>query len=126
MRNEDDGLSFPVKPFEDIEDFRAGFRIESPGWFVSKDDCGIADDGTSDRHALLLTSGELVRFVLGFIGKTYAIECFKGALLAFGFSDSLVRERKHDLLECRKSGDQVVSLKNETDFLSAELRLFVS
>ncbi len=109
-----------MESFEDVEDFLAGLGIQSARRLVRQNDGWIPHDGAGDGDALLLSSGEFVGFVCGLVGKPDAFEGGKGPGLALGFRDALVRERKHDLFQCRKSRNEIVSLKNESYLLAAE------
>lgn len=124
--NENDGLSLGMEAFENREDFRTGFRIESSRRLVGENDGRISNDCPGNRHALLLSAGKFVRTVPGFLGKSDAFERGKRPFPPLRLPYSLIRERKHDLFQGGKSRDEVVALKNESDLLSAKLGLFVS
>lgn len=126
MRDENDGLPFLVETLEDIEDFASGFGIERAGRLVGENDGGISHDCPSNRHALLLASREFVRLVFGLVGESDAGERGERSFFTFRFPNSLVRERKHDLLERRKPWNEIVSLEYETDLLAPEFGLFVA
>lgn len=124
MRDEDDGFPFRMEALDDFQNLMARLRVESSGRFVRKDDGRISDDGARDRDALLLSSGELVRLIVRLIGESDAGQSRQGETLPLGTTDSLVREREHDLFERRKTGNEIVSLKNEADFFTTKFRLF--
>ena len=56
----DDGLARLVEAFEHLHDLGRGHAVEVTGGLVGQDDVGVVDQAAGDRHALLLTAGELV------------------------------------------------------------------
>ena len=49
------------KPEEEFDDSGSGCRIKVACRFIGKEDAGIVDQRTGDRHALLLPAAELRR-----------------------------------------------------------------
>ena len=54
-----------VQPLKDPHYFDAGARVEVAGRLVGEQDRRPGDERARDRHALLLTAGQLVRVVIG-------------------------------------------------------------
>src|SRR3954451_12750282 len=59
--DDDDRLAVVVdRATQEVEDLDAGAGVQVAGGLVGEDDRGPADQGSGTRHALLLTTGELV------------------------------------------------------------------
>jgi hypothetical protein len=52
----DDRISFGMQPFEQRHDLDAGFRIESAGRLISKQDRRMIYESAGDRNALALSA----------------------------------------------------------------------
>ena len=72
--DEDDRAALLAQLAEQLEDVRAGFRVEVAGRFVGKDDLRIVDQRARDRHALHLAAAELERRVLHAVRKPDALD----------------------------------------------------
>ena len=53
---DDDGDPFLVDAFQVVENFERGVGVEVAGWFVGKDDEGLAHQCSGDGDSLLLSS----------------------------------------------------------------------
>ena len=61
MGNDDNGLALIIKLLEKIHNLHTGLGIQSPRWFVTKDEAGIGYQGSCNGYPLLLTTGQLHR-----------------------------------------------------------------
>src|SRR5262249_53586502 len=66
------------------QDFLRRLAVEITGRLVADQERGIRNDGACDRHALLLSAGELRRTMLRAILQTDQFERNPGMLLALG------------------------------------------
>lgn len=94
--------------------------VEGTGGFVGKDDMPAVHQRTGNRDALLLTTGELVRAVVGAIGQAQAGQQSLGAGMAFGSADAGIDRRHLDVFLGRAGRDQVVALEHETKGFAAQ------
>ena len=62
------------EPAEQLQDLRADMRVEVRGRLVGQEDRRRADQGAGDRHALLLSAGEVARQETGPVGKPHGLE----------------------------------------------------
>src|SRR5574339_882726 len=70
VRDEDDGdAALDVETLEDSHYLDAGARIEVAGRLVREDDRRLVDERPGDGHALLLSSRQLIRVVVGALGQ---------------------------------------------------------
>ena len=69
-------IVFPISALsrrKQAQDFLGALAIEVARGLVGHDERGIGDEGTRDRHALLLAARQLVGIVLHAIGEAH--EC---------------------------------------------------
>jgi hypothetical protein len=60
MCHHDNGLALiRHKMFEDFENMVGRDRVEAAGWFIRNEDGRVVGQGTRDRHALLLSTGNV-------------------------------------------------------------------
>src|ERR687898_3495831 len=71
VRDEHHGLPpLRVEPAQDAEDLGGARRVEIAGRLVAKDQNWVVDQRAGDRHALLLTAGELHRAMASPVTQT--------------------------------------------------------
>ena len=63
-----------ASPRKQLEDLRADMGVEVRGRLVGQEDRRHADQGAGDRHALLLSAGEVTRQETGPVGKPHGLE----------------------------------------------------
>src|SRR6516162_4877605 len=82
VRHHNNGLlEIAVQAAKDVEDFFRGMRIQVPSGFVGYYQGGIANDSPGDRHALLLTSGELTGVVADAVAQADQLQARQHMLL---------------------------------------------
>ena len=93
--------------------------IEIAGRLIHNDDGGTGGQGPSDRHALLLTAGELIGLVPEAMSEPHQVEQLLGAnRWATGmFSDV---ERYFDVFLGGQGRNEIECLKDHTDLLVAD------
>ena len=89
-----DGRAFLVQFGQQLHYFLSVLRVEVTGRLVGKDDFGVRYHGTGDCHTLLLTSGELLRIVLGAVADVHPLQDVRHALFPFGGGHAQVGEGK--------------------------------
>src|SRR5579863_202874 len=125
MGDEDDGVAVLVQPPEERHDFLAGLRIEIAGGLVGEEDRRIVDERASDGHALALSAGKFVGFVHHAAGQVHLREGRFRTLQAFFGRRAVVDEGQLDVVKSGGPREQVERLKNEADFLVADVGEFV-
>lgn len=70
MCDHDDGLPLFVESYQEVHNLSRRDRVEIPSRLICEDNLGIIHERTSDRHPLLLSSGELTREVIGLLGNS--------------------------------------------------------
>src|SRR5438094_289845 len=104
-----------MQALEHAHDFESRLRIQVAGWFVGKQNRGIVDQRASDRHALTLTAGELVRPMVHPAGEFDLLERkFRASIAIFRLNPG-VYQRKFDVSERRRARQQVEGLKHKPD-----------
>ena len=121
VRGHDDRRARPVDPVEQADDLETDARVEVPGGLVGEEDRRLVDDGASDRDALLLAAGELVREPL-----LLALEPDDPQRLGDGLADDRAGladdlQREGDVLEDGLVGQQPEVLEHRAD-LATQLR----
>ncbi len=71
VRRHENGGSGAIDPQQDLEDLLRHLGVEIPRGLVREKDLGAVDDRASDRHPLLLASGERHRPVVSFVIETH-------------------------------------------------------
>ena len=118
MSHHDDGQSLIVKSVEHVENRTPGLAVQIAGRFVCHQDRGVGDQGSRDRHALLLASGELVRAMIEPVGKAHQLKLGDGEFMSLGSGHALVEEWDLDVLDDGEFADQVERLEHESDATS--------
>src|SRR5699024_7446844 len=100
---------------QQIEDAAGGGRVAVTGGLVRQQDGGTDEVGTGDRHALLLTAGELVREALALVLQAHHLEH-----LGHQTTHHLARGADHgegelDVLVGRLRGQQAEVLEHHAD-----------
>ena len=109
-------------------DLLGGLRVEVAGRLVGEDELGLVDERARDRHALLLSAGELARLVVLPARQAHDGEAPPRLLLALPRRVTAVRvdQRQLDVLERRRAREQVEGLEDEADLPVADLRPLVA
>jgi len=121
----DDGHAAIVERFEELEDRLTGLRVEISRRLVGHDHGGVGHQSPGDRHALLLTAGELLGTVPEAIFETHLGESRLRAGPSLGLAAALIEERHLDVLDDGEFADQVEGLKDEADAAPADAAQFV-
>ena len=90
-------------------------RVEVARGLVGEQDGRLGHHRTCDRHALLLTAGQLARQVPRPVSHADALERLVDALAPLGLGHPHVGERQLDVLVDRQVADQVEALEDEPD-----------
>ena len=78
-----------LEALEDLHDLEAGPAVEVAGRLVGEQDRRLVEERAGDRDALLLAARQLIRMVLGPIGKADGVERRERAPPALGGRDAL-------------------------------------
>ena len=125
VRHHNDRAPFLIEAREEFHDLIARGRIEISSRLVGQNDFRIVDQCPRDRDSLLLPPRKLERTVIeplaqsDFLGQRETTFLLEGA---DRWISRAVMQRQLDVLEHRVLGDQVVRLKNETEFLISHVR----
>ena len=108
-----------VQPLKDIHDLDTGPGVEVAGWLISQQNRWLVDERPRDRHALLLSTGELVGVVTGPVAEPDRLERRFGPPVSFlaTHAVAVVQQRELDVVESRGAGEEIEALKDETDLL---------
>src|SRR4051794_7610925 len=119
VRDHDDGLAEGVDAgTQEGQDLRARTTVEIAGRLVPEDDLRFAGQRPGARHALLLTSRQLVRLVAQAIGQPERVDHrVQPGLLDLPAGDV---QRQGDVLQGGQGGHQVVGLEDEPDGVPAQ------
>ena len=119
VRDHDDGLAeILIELAEQAEDSFGTFGIEVAGGFIGQDDFWLADDGASERHALLFAAGKLRRLVLQAAAQAEQIGDDLEAMRIESVSVNVLGQS--DVVVRVESGEQIKTLKDEADFVAAQ------
>ena len=111
-----------VNRLEQIEHRLAVARIEISGRLVGQQQRRPVDDGASDRDALHLAAGQLVRKMPRPLGQADPVEHFMHTLLDVAARDARQRQRERDVLEDIQRRDEIEELKDVADRLAPQHR----
>ena len=90
--------------------------------FIGQNELWFVHQRASDRHSLLLTSGEVRGTVVDALGEPDKVEQFGRPRLRFGARDASKAHRDDYVAPGTQAGDQVEGLKDDSDGLPAVLR----
>ncbi len=110
-----DGLAvLAVELLQQAEHVLGRLAIQIAGGLVADQQGGIGDDRAGDRHALLLTAGQLAGLVRGAVGQPHQLQRDGRVLLALRRRQLGQQQRQLDVALRREHRHQVVELKHET------------
>jgi acyl-CoA thioesterase-1 len=112
------GAAAGVEFEQQVADVLAGGVVQRAGRFVGEQDARAGDEGTCQRHALLLAAGQLARVVAGAMGQADLGQhlVHPCAVLAAGQF-----QRQRDVLGGGQRRQQVEALEHEADLARAQL-----
>ena len=106
MRHQDKRcLSPPLQVEQQVDDMTAGLAVEIACRLVGEENLRVGTQGASQRHALLLPSGELGREMIYPVRQPDLVEHGAGRVEGIGSAGKL--EGKRDIFECRHRRHQV-------------------
>lgn len=114
--DEEEGEAVVGEAAEDVTDFLAEFGVEGGGGFVQEEDPGFHGQGAGNGDALLLTTGELGRAVMGAVGEAdpfEELECL-GFDLGAGATED-VDGGFEEVFEGGPVGEQIELLEDHAD-----------
>jgi hypothetical protein len=76
VRRQQNRAAARTKLFDNVPQRQPRLRIETCGWFVEKQQFGIADEGASDRESLLLSAGEFADTGVSFLLERHGLNDF--------------------------------------------------
>ena len=121
--HDDRELAFAVEVAQELEDRSSGAGIQSPGRFVGEQQFWLTDARSSDRHALLLPTRQLIGLVVHPIGEVDPSEHLFGARSALRPGDPRVLQREHHVFDGRHIAEQMKALKYEAEIGQSRPRL---
>lgn len=89
MRHHDCGDTSLARVEDHPHDSLAIGRVERPRRFVGQEELALTDDGTGDGDSLALTTGKLVRIVLGSICQPKLLERGESCLLCLAWTNAV-------------------------------------
>ena len=122
----DGNAEFVAELLEEADHLLAGFLVEVGSGFVGEDDFRPVGEGSSNGDALLLAAGKFAGLVENAVSEADEFEKFDTALAALFRIGAGKTHGEHDIFKTCHGADQVVTLKNVTDFAAAEPREFVA
>ena len=88
---------------------------------VGQHQCRLGDQGAGNRDALLLTSGELIRWLVGIATQTDRVQQFLCTSPGAGIRLPVSEHQRHQyVVDCTESLDQVMKLEHESNLSSSE------
>ena len=124
VRDDDDRRSrFTIQRLEECDDSRARFAVEISRRLVGEENARRVRERAGNRDALLFAAGELRGEVVETIAQSDAGEQVAGANARAGVAAKL--EGNLHVLERGEGRDQLKALKDEPNFLAAQLGSFV-
>lgn len=88
-----------VNLLEQADDIPAVLRVKVTSGLISDKNLGLAHDGTGNRHALALTTTELVRKLLLFTPEADEIDHLRHRVLDLAIAHACNLQRKGDILK---------------------------
>src|SRR3974390_35629 len=119
--NEDDGVALAVKIFKQVHDFFACLGVKVPGWLVRKNDRGVIHQSAGDSDALALAAGEFVGLVMHPGRQVDALQSKLGLFDTLFRGSAVVDQRQLNVVQRGSARQKIEGLKNETDFLVADV-----
>ena len=114
MGHQHDGRSgFTVQFFEERDNLGAGSAIEIPRGLIGEENPRRIHEGPSNRHPLLLPTGELGREVVEAVPQSHAAQQLAGAPGCAPVTPQL--ERHLYILDGRERGNELKRLEDEAD-----------
>src|SRR5713226_6285172 len=111
-----------MKSPNEIEVLAPRACVEISSGFVSKENRRIDRQRTSDRDALSLPAGELVRQVLQPMTELNEIEQLARPFVDLATRPAAQVERQADIFQARQCREQVEELEDKADRVASELR----
>ena len=113
-------LVLVVEAKQKVVDLVGGAGVEVAGRLVGEQQVRAHDEGAGDRHALLLTAGELAGAMVQAVRQTDRLEHVAGPLARLLVGDSADQRGHHRVLERGELTEEVMELEDEADGLVAE------
>ena len=123
VRYDDDRDALGVQPLEHPQDLVARLRIEVAGRLVGQQERGTIDEGPCNRHPLLLAAGHLRRLVVQPGGQPHLLEQRLGQPPGLATRVGARRpplgvvQRHQDIVQGRRSPQEVETLEDKTQFV---------
>ena len=125
VRDDDERRARRVELAQQLDDRRAGLRVQRAGRLVGEDDRGLADERAGDRRALALAAGELGRVVVEAVAEADAVERLARALAALRARHAGVEQAAGDVVDRRQPVEEVELLEDEAHAARAQRRQLV-
>ena len=105
--------------FNDVHQFKLGslaqLRIQGSEWFIQQQQLRPLGQTARQRHPLLLTTRQLVRFALRIRFELYQCQHLINAQLDFGFRQTIPAQTKRNVVPDTEMGKQRVTLEHHVD-----------
>ena len=119
VRHEHDARSrFAVELLDQLDDATARAGVQIASGFVGEQDSRVVGEGSRDRHALLLTAGQLGREMVHAIPQSHAREQLDRARGGAAFAAEL--EWHLHVLQRRERWNELNALEDEPNFLATK------
>ena len=114
-----------INLLEQADDIPAVLRIKVTSGLISDKNLGLAHDGTGNRHALALTTTELVRKLLLFTPKADEIDHLRYCILDLAVTHTCNLQRKSDVLKNGALRQQLKILKHHTNLAAQQWNMLI-
>jgi sterol desaturase/sphingolipid hydroxylase (fatty acid hydroxylase superfamily) len=118
--DQDCGLPLGAQLAQETHDAQSALGVEGGSRFVGEQHLRLIRQRPGDGDPLLLSSGKLVRPVLGAIGDPEIVEKLHRTARRLAAADPHQIEREHHVLPRREKRNQVRKLENEPDLLPSQ------
>src|SRR6266705_813531 len=120
VRDDHDGLAvLAIEHLQETQDLVGGLAIEVAGGLIAHQQLRVGHQRARDRHALLLSAGQLPRLVLGAVGEADHLEGDRDVLPALRGRQLRQQQRQLDVALGGEHRHEVVELEHEADVVRA-------
>ena len=104
-----------INLLKQTDDIPAMLRVEVASGLISDKNLGLAHNGTGNRHALALTTTELMRKLLLFAPEANEVDYLRYCVLDLAVAHACNLQRKGDVFKHRALRQQLKILKHHTN-----------
>ena len=112
-------ILFRVHLFHQVKKCISGLRVKIRGRFICQHDGGICNNGSRNRHPLLLPPAHLVRSLMRKLIDPKLLHDSKGFFFSFFFRNAEKHHAELDVFESGQNRDQIVRLEHEPHLMKS-------